>query len=313
MYPKVSVCIPTYNHSCFLPETIESVLKQSYGDYELLIIDDCSTDHTRDIIEKYANQDKRIISLINPVNRGMVKNWNLCLQIARGEYIKFLFDDDVFYSDKALEIMVSKLDGSADISLVSTARNIIDQKSCIIDVISEYKHKNGCKGTDIIQDCLIEQKNKIGEPSAVIFRKKHTERGFNERYRQIVDLEMWFHILELGRFVYIDNPLVSFRIHPAQQTRINMEHTDLCIESFQLLQDYGSKPYLQLSAIEREYMRFVPVYSIWKLHKKGKISHKAALDEIKRKYSIHKFIILFPFYRFYKFTKRLKTNIFPKS
>ncbi len=311
MNPKVSICIPTYNYSRFLPETIESVLKQSYEDYELLIIDDCSTDHSRQVIEKYAKKDKRIISRINPVNRGMVKNWNLCLQFARGEYIKFLFGDDVLYSNNALEILVSKLDGSEDIALVSAARNIIDEKSCIVDVVSQYKHKSGCRGSEIIQDCLIEQRNKIGEPSAVIFRRKHAARGFNEKYRQIVDLEMWFHILEQGGFAYIDAPLVSFRIHPAQQTIINIERTDLCIESFQLLQDYANKPYLQLSSLEREYMHYVPVYSIWKLHKKGKISHQEAIDEIKGKYGIYKFIVLFPFYRFYKFIKRLRMNIFP--
>ncbi len=313
MNPKVSVCIPTYNFAYYLPEAIESVLKQSYGDYELLIIDDCSTDDSRRVIEHYARQDDRIISRTNDANRGMVNNWNLCLQTARGEYIKFLFGDDAFYSNKALEKMVSALDGREDIALVSTARNIIDEKSRIVEIMSEYKGKRGWAGTDIIQDCLLEQKNKIGEPSAVMFRKKHAARGFDERYLQAVDLEMWFHILEQGKFAYIDEPLCSFRTHPGQQTRINMEHIDFCVESFQLLQDYANKPYIHLSALEREYMFYVPVYTIWKLHEKGKISRQKVLDEIKKHSSVYKFILLFPLYRFYKFMKRLKKKLFPKT
>ncbi len=312
MNPKVSICIPTYNYSCYLPEVIESVLKQSYGDYELLIIDDCSTDNSRQVIDKYAKQDNRITSRINRVNRGMVQNWNLCLQIARGEYIKFLFGDDAFSSDKTLEIIASELERDKDIALVSTARNVIDEKSRIVKIVSEYKGKRRYSGIDIIQDCLIEQKNKIGEPSAVIFRKKHAKRGFNERYRQIVDLEMWFHILEQGKFVYIDEPLCSFRNHPGQQTRINLKRKDFCIESFQLIRDYADKPYLHLSTLEREYMLYVPLYSIWKLHDKGIISRQAALDEIIKHTDVYKFYLYFPFYRFYKFMRRMKKKLIPK-
>ncbi len=312
MNPKVSVCIPTYNYSRYLPETIESVLNQSYGDYELLVVDDCSTDNSRQVIDKYANKDKRIIIHVNPNNIGMVKNWNLCLKFARGEYIKFLFGDDTLSSDKTLGKMVFELDRNEETALISTARNIIDEKSRILNIASKYKNSRGITGTDIIRDCLVEQKNKIGEPSSVMFRKKHAARGFNESYQQIVDLEMWFHILEQGKFTYIDEPLVSFRTHPFQQTTINLKRTDLCRESFQLLQDYAKKPYLDLSAIERKYMFYVPVYSIWKQYKQKKISKLTALAEIKNHTSIREFYFYLPFYRFHKFWKRLSRKIHPK-
>ena len=74
--PKVSVCIPSYNCARYLPEAIESVLEQEFRDFELLIIDDASTDGSRAIIEKYAALDYRVDVQSNPVSLGAVPNWN---------------------------------------------------------------------------------------------------------------------------------------------------------------------------------------------------------------------------------------------
>jgi glycosyltransferase involved in cell wall biosynthesis len=308
MTPKVSICMPNYNCSRYLPEAIESVLKQSYSNFEFIIIDDCSKDNSVEIIKKYAEKDKRIVFSINDHNMGMVNNWNLCLKSAQGDYIKFLFHDDVLASEKALERMVSVLDANEDISLVATARNIINDRSEIMETWSEYKTRTGYAGTKIIQDCLIEQKNRIGEPSVVMFRKKHAGRGFDGRYKQAVDLEMWFHILEQGDFAYIEEPLCSFRIHSNQQTKINISHDDLWNESFQLLHDYANKPYVHLSTLRREYMRYVPVYAVWKLHKKRKITRQAALEKIEEHYNIHRFYFLFPFFKIYRFYRSIKNK-----
>jgi len=300
--------MPTYNFAAYLPEAIESVINQSYYDFEFIIIDDCSDDSSADVIKSYANKDERIISSVNHENIGMVENWNLCLRRATGEYVKFLFGDDCLSSKKALELMVSVLDTHHNISLVASARNVFDYRSSIIGIWSDYKGKIGYPGKRIIKDCLIEQKNKIGEPSVVMFRKKHAERGFDLRYKQAVDLELWFHILEQGDFAFIEEPLCSFRIHSAQQTKLNEASGNLYVESFQLLHDYANKPYVHMSALQREYMHFVPVYSVWKLYKKGRISRQTAVSEIKKHYNVNKFYLLLPFYRLYKFIRRLKKD-----
>jgi glycosyltransferase involved in cell wall biosynthesis len=299
-HTKVSICIPNYNFARYLAEAIESALKQSYTDFELIIIDNCSSDDSVDIISRYAASDSRIQFSVNRKNIGLVNNLNLCLQKAQGDYIKFLFSDDVLASDKALERMVSVLDADDQIALVATARNIIDDHSSVIKVLSEYKGKTRYLGTDIIQDCLIEQKNKIGEPSVVMFRKKHAARGFDIRYRQAVDLEMWFHILEQGKFAYINEFLCSFREHPEQQTRINISDGNLIEEPFQLLQHYANKPYVKIPRLRREYMFYVPVYAIWKQHKKNMISRQAMIDEIKKHCGIPKFFLLYPFFKAYR-------------
>ncbi len=297
--------MPNFNFSQYLPEAIESVLRQSYSEFEFVIIDNCSTDNSVEVIKHYASEDARIKLSINEQNIGLVNNLNLCLQKARGDYIKFLFSDDLLASKKALEQMVNVLDAHEEISLVASARNVIDHQSSTLKIWSGYASKIGYSGTKIIQDCLIEQKNKIGEPSVVMFRKKHAETGFDARYSQIVDLALWFHILEQGDFAYLNEPLCSFRMHSSQQTIINAERDDLCEESFHLIEDYAGKPYIHLSPLRREYMKYVPVYAIWKLYKKRKISFSTALSKIKNHYNFIKFYLFLPVFKIYKFFRRI--------
>src|SRR5664280_292038 len=186
MNPKVSVCIPTYNYAKYLPETIESVLSQTFTDYELIIIDDCSTDHTKDIGLYYASNDKRISFSVNSSNIGMVKNWNLCLSVAKGDYIRYVFGDDLLIHKDAIAKMVDILDSNNDIALVSSSRKVIDENSNEKKILSHFRNITAAKGTAIINKCLSEQKNLIGEPSVVMFRRNNATRGFNEKYKQPV-------------------------------------------------------------------------------------------------------------------------------
>lgn len=113
MVPKVSVCIDSFNYGRFLPEAIQSVLDQTFQDYELIIADDCSTDDSVAIARKYAERDRRVRVEIASANRGMVKNRNACLALANGEFVKWLHADDFLCSRDALARMVAALDGTA--------------------------------------------------------------------------------------------------------------------------------------------------------------------------------------------------------
>src|ERR1700691_6171602 len=100
--PKVSVLIPTYNYARYLAEAIESVLEQDFQDFELLIVDDCSSDNTAEVVQPFCARDARVRFAVNPTNLGMVNNWQRCLDHARGSYIKFLFGDDTLANPQAL-------------------------------------------------------------------------------------------------------------------------------------------------------------------------------------------------------------------
>ena len=239
--PRISVLIPTYNYARYLPEAIESVLEQDWRDLELLISDDGSTDGSREVIARYAAKDSRIRFQIHPTNLGMVQNWNWCLSEARGEYIKFLFGDDKLASRQALGKLLELLETNPSATLAASARYVLGEKSEVLDLWDDFRKSGMHNGSEVIVRCLNETGNLIGEPSAALFRKRDAARGFNLRYRQLVDLEFWFHLLEQGDFIYTPEPLCCFRQHPGQQTEVNSAGGIGKWELFELFGDYCAK------------------------------------------------------------------------
>lgn len=297
--PKVSVCVPTYNYARYLPEAIESVLGQNFPNFELLIIDDASEDGTRQVVERYVREDPRVEFRVNPVNIGMVENWNLCLREARGEFVKFLFGDDLLASPDALSRMAGVLDADPTVSLVASARKVLDEGSRVMMVWSRFPDGTVRDGRAIIRQCLAEGKNLIGEPSAVLFRKSQAARGFNPRYHQIVDLEMWFYILEQGKFAFIGDPLCSFRKHAAQESRINLALLRHHEDTRNLLAEYVDNPakaYLGIGHLERAYLHYGRRYRIWREYRRGLTDRKSALRLIRAEGSLAWFFLLYPIY-----------------
>ena len=103
--PRVSVCIPTYNGALYLQECMESILGQTFVGIEILAVDDRSSDKTRAILDSFAKRDARVRILSNARNLGLVGNWNRCIELAQGEWIKFVFQDD-WIAPECLERML---------------------------------------------------------------------------------------------------------------------------------------------------------------------------------------------------------------
>lgn len=240
--PKVSICIPTYNYARYLPEAIESVLAQTFTDFELIIVDDHSPDDSAAVIDAYARRDSRIIAVVNPVNLGMVANWNLCLSMARGTYVRFVFGDDYLTSPEALAQMVAVLDRYADVVLVGSARQVVDERSQIKRIVSRFPDRSCQRGVAVVRRALLEERNIVGEPSAVMFRRQQAARGFDPAYRQMVDMEMWFHLLTQGNYFHLAAPLVAFREHEEQQSVHNARAGVFADELSRLNNDYGTRP-----------------------------------------------------------------------
>jgi hypothetical protein len=242
--PKVSVLIPTYNQARYLPEAIESVLTQDLNDFEVIISDNCSNDGSAELISSYAARDSRVRYRIQPANLGMVRNFNWCLSDARGDYIKFVCGDDKLASRQALTRLVALLEANASATLAASARLVLGGDSRILKVRDDFG-KNGIHvGKEVIAQCLATHRNLIGEPSVTMFRKQNARRGFNPNYRQIVDEEMWLYLLEQGDLAYTSEPLCGFREHSQQQSELNRSGHIGYGESWRLLWEYHSKPYL---------------------------------------------------------------------
>jgi glycosyltransferase involved in cell wall biosynthesis len=300
--PLVSICIPTYNHARFLAEALESVLLQRNVDFEVIIIDDCSADATALIAHDFAVRDSRITVYVNEQNLGMVPNWNRCLALAQGTYIKYLFGDDLFSSPDTLRLMVDAMERVPGTVMVSCARTIIDAQSHPIDTVSHFQDNFTADGRDVIRRCvrkMTRHHNLIGEPSAVLFRRMEAGRGFDLRYQQLVDLEMWFYLLEQGDFAYLGTPLCSFRHHEGQQTKKNEAELNFIDDLVCLFKEYLCKPYVGIGRTASFYLTYYQFYKLLKHARQGKHNLERVREEIQKFYGMRLFLLLLPFYRLY--------------
>ena len=281
MTPKVTVCIPAYNHGRFVGNALESALAQTMRDIEVVVSDDSSTDATYQVARRFADSDDRVRIYRNDANRGMVENWNLCLRKARGEYVKLLCSDDTL-EPSCLERQANVLDAQEKVVLVSAARRLLDEEGAETGIASYADRFVVKPGTDVINDCFHRVGNLIGEPCAVLFRRSAASRGFNTAYRQLTDLEMWFHLLEQGAFAHVPEALCGFRRHAGQQTRSNAESLAFADDEFRLFDDYSGKGYISLSYLQKQGVRYNKALLVWNRRDRG-----CAEEAIRRKISEH--------------------------
>ncbi|TXG96208.1 MAG: glycosyltransferase family 2 protein [Rhodocyclaceae bacterium] len=236
--PILSVLMPTYNYGRFIGEAIDSVLRQDFSDYELLVSDDCSTDDTMGRLESIAGVDGRIRVHKHSKNQGMVANWNWCLREARGKYVLFLFADDYLRFPGALATLMEPLMRDPTLAMCASARMLVTEAGVPQIQARDLEREGRYSGDSVISRCLAEVCNLVGEPSAVIMRRDLALRGFDPGYRQLVDLEMWFYLARQGGVYFVNRPLVAFRRHGSQQTAVNSRDVSTRMEIYRLLADY---------------------------------------------------------------------------
>jgi glycosyltransferase involved in cell wall biosynthesis len=212
--PVVSVCIPAFRGAPHIAAAIESVLKQSHADFELVIIDDNSSDQTVAIAQRY--RDPRIRVLRNPGNLGPQENWNRCLDEARGTYVKLLPQDDLLASDcLARQVAILDQDKQQRIALVFCSRTIVDNSGRQITTRSYCGAGTGAIASKkLIRHCLRRGTNLIGEPGSVMFRRQLaiSVGRFDASIPYVLDLDYWFRLLLEGDAYYIAEDLASFRV-----------------------------------------------------------------------------------------------------
>ena len=248
--PKVSILIPVYNGEQFLPECLDSILAQDYSSTEILIADDGSKDRSLDIIKNHAAKEPRIRWWQNPRNLGQTENHNACLREARGEFIKFVHQDDKFLSVSAVSKLAAALTENPAAALAGSASDVIDEQSQLLE--RRRKFKAGIwNGKETVLATYEAVGNPIGEPTVVMFRQAQAIEGFSHEYRQLWDLEMWCRLLERGDFVYLAEPLCAFRQHSAQQSKANHRSGIGPEEMLRMLETYYAKPWLHAMASQR--------------------------------------------------------------
>jgi glycosyltransferase involved in cell wall biosynthesis len=196
--------MPTYRGAAHLMATVDSVLKQSYTNFELVIVDDNSTDATRDIIASY--KDSRIRSLKNERK----------LSEARGRYFKLMPQDDLLASNcLAEQVAVLEADVEHRIALVFGGRQIVNANGQLLMRRAAFgSRRRQIPGRDMILACVRAGTNLIGEPGNVLMRLDLAKRigGFDGTYGYLIDLDYWFRALCHGDAAYVPQCMSSFRV-----------------------------------------------------------------------------------------------------
>jgi glycosyltransferase involved in cell wall biosynthesis len=220
--PKVSIIIPNYNHARFLEQRIESVFDQTYQDFEVILLDDASTDNSQTVLKKYLN-DSRVYSDFNTVNSGSpFKQWNKGLGYAKGEYIWIAESDD--YADPTLlEKLVQVLDQNLSVGIAYSQSWDVDENNTLLstrhywtDDLNAERWQQDFRicGSKECQEYLI-FKNTIPNASAVLFRAKAYQESniANESFKLAGDWLAWVKILTHSDLAYISEPLNYYRTH----------------------------------------------------------------------------------------------------
>jgi glycosyltransferase involved in cell wall biosynthesis len=254
----VSICVPTYNGAEYLQVCLNSILRQSFTDFEVIIVDDCSTDQSLQISKEYQQKDHRIKVFQNNNNLGLVENWNRCVDLAEGEWIKFVFQDDTLEPDCIKKMYNAAILGNG---IVGCRRNIkfenVDPKIQIgfqkyLTWMSMDSIFEGLHDISALQFCnaVIENMgyNFIGEPTAVMIKKTmFTQYGkFNANFEQLCDFELFSRIACNRGIMYVPETLATFRIHNQGTSLKNKQENNyraVTIDALLLFHEYATHPY----------------------------------------------------------------------
>jgi len=228
---KVSVIIPAYNSADYTVETVASVLAQTYKNYEVIVVDDGSSDHTREALEQFSEQ----ITYIYKENGGACSARNVGIRHARGEYLACLDCDDLWLPDK-LQCSVAKLDAEKELALVFTSCYLIDKDS---HVIGKTNYKVNLDNTYV----RLLKENYIVAPTVVMRRSCLDQVGlFDESIFIPADWDLWLRLARDFPIGYIDKSLSKYRMVSNYTQRNSDQYVDETL--YMLKQHFNNAPFL---------------------------------------------------------------------
>ncbi len=207
--PAISVILPAYNAEKYIRESLESILSQTFSDFEFIIINNGSTDSTVSIVQSYS--DPRIKLINNSENLGLIASLNLGLQAARGKYIARMDHDDISYPTR-FEKEHAYLESHPDIVIVGTWSTIIDPSGNVIKI-----HKNSLRHNVIKYELLFG--NSITHPSIMMRRKEILELGgYDPQWINTEDYNLYSRAVKKYELTNLPEPLLYYRVHGGSLT-----------------------------------------------------------------------------------------------
>ncbi len=275
---KVSVIIPAYNGDRYLAEAINSVLVQTYNDYEIIVVDDGSTDNTRHVVEQYG----KTVQYLSQTNQGVAASRNLGLAASRGEYIAFLDQDDVFLPHK-LSAQVALLKQNSDLGMVNSGWQIMDQLGEVKAAVQPWQHIPNLDRKNLV----------IWKPvflGAMLFRRSWLERlkGFDTNLEQTPDVDLVMRLAMMDcPAAWAKQTTVKYRQHDANASKNTLLQTQ---ELNQITAKFFTQPNLspEVKSLEEPSRYQSLVWSSWRLHQTGYLTEMSDYLDQSQSYS-HKY------------------------
>lgn len=233
--------MPSYNHEKYVSEAINSVLSQTFADFEIIIIDDCSNDNSQNIIREYQLKDSRVRSFFHQKNMGISKTYNDGVRRALGKFIAFLDSDDLWLETK-LEKQLAILKTNEDL-VVWSEGEIIDQNGAPTgQTFTQFVNGiNRKKSGDIFEELFCAD-NFVFDSSIILKKENLPKRGFDESLKYLSDYRFIVDLAREHEFCFLKEPLAKYRIH-GKNTILNydlawkQDRVAIC-QAF--LSDYGT-------------------------------------------------------------------------
>lgn len=230
--PKVSIVIPAYNNVQFISDTLESVLSQTYTDYEVVIADHSSIDGTAEVIDRYRGDSRLRVLTPTPEGGGAERNWNRVSKEARGYYIKLVCGDDLLMPT-ALEEQVNALSENPSAVLVACKRDLVDAAGQVFIKSRGLQGISGLvRGHQAVRAAVVAGSNIFGEPACVMFRRDllETVGGWDNTYPYLIDQATYSAVCFHGDVVAVPRSLAQFRISASQwSVRLSKQQSDQAI------------------------------------------------------------------------------------
>ena len=216
--PAISVCIPTYNGAKYIAQTIESILNQTFTDFEIIVSDDGSSDKTLEIVGSF--NDPRIVRIDRLSKVGAEANWNNAVANASASLVKLVCQDDILYP-QCLEVEAQTMNKSEnqDVSFCFHLRDFVTPNSRKLSSRRVgYSNLQKYSKTEILTKVVRSGGNPIGEPMAVTMRKLSLNSAGKFRGDYVIDLDMWSKLSDQGSALFIEQHLSAFRISKTSWT-----------------------------------------------------------------------------------------------
>lgn len=279
MNKLVSIILPVYNGAENIATSINSIINQSYTNWELIIVNDCSTDQTLEVILEYQQKDKRIKILSNQTNMKLPKSLNIGFTEAKGDYLTWTSDDNM-YKSNAIERMVSELETNRDIVMVFSDYTTIDKNN---NIINEIK---------IADQLILGIGNTIG--ACFLYTREIFDKVGYYDYNLFLaeDYDYWIRINKLGTIKHISEDLYLYKLHDGSLTETRKN--DINLQTFKVLEKHFMFLYLNALHEKKQFYFFE--------HMIGR-----ALPENKEK-TIFDLIQINPKYKFFLYCKKIKAG-----